>query len=213
MALSEDMFKKLNKDDMWKVFSEMQNDKVTLGEIKADTAAVLARMSVTETRLEMVESELALARNSCRFLRNELARLHGNQLRDNQYGRLENVEACHRLGVSGTTIVRFQNRKHADAMVKNARKLKDLDLTAELGEGHSRVDINPNLCPPLKAMWAKARRMKEAGYIAYYGSNRRGVYVKTSSDKSARQVPVFVDSDFLQFLPDDVVLADVIAKK
>ena len=82
-----------------------------------------------------------------------------------------------------------------------------------LGGEQAPVYINPNLCPPLKAIWAKAKRIKEAGYIAFYGSNRRRVYVKKSRDNDAQQYPVFVDSDFVQFLPKDAVLADIIAKR
>ena len=88
-----------------------------------------------------------------------------------------------------------------------------MDLSGVLGAQHAPVYINPNLCPALKAMWAKAKRMKEEGHVAFYGSNRRGVYVKKSLEKDARQYPVFVDEDFLQFLPEGTVLADIIAKR
>ena len=248
MSLSEEMFDKLSKKDMWRMYSEsVKKEEEMLTKIKADTTAVLERLSATEDRLVKVESELAIVKNTNHFLKNEISRVQTQQLKDNQYGRLENVEvsgipadvqkddlenkvisigaaidvtlapsdisACHRLGNSTSTIVRFLNRKKADALFSNARKLKDLDLSGVLGGAHAPVYINPNLCPALKAMWAKAKRVKEAGFIAFYGSNRRGVFVKKSGEKDARQYPVFVDEDFLQFLPNDAVLADIIAKR
>ena len=123
------------------------------------------------------------------------------------------ISACHRLGKSETTIVRFPNRKHADSMFANAGKLKDVDMVDVLGEGHSKVFFNANLCPEFKAMWMKSKRMKAAGLISYYGSSRRGVYVTTSSEKDARRFAVLVDGDLEQFVPEGSVLADIIARE
>ena len=58
MSLSEEMFDKLSKKDMWRMYSEaVKKEKETLTQIKADTTAVLERLSATEARLEKVESD------------------------------------------------------------------------------------------------------------------------------------------------------------
>ena len=107
------------------------------------------------------------------------------------------VSACHRLPRDGT-IIRFPSRKYADALFANARKLKNIDLTAQLGAGHPPIYVNPNLCPELRGMRWKAKRMKEEGLVFSFGTSRRGVYVQ-GTDGGAK-VNVDVDSDFDEFL-------------
>ena len=117
------------------------------------------------------------------------------------------ISACHRLGNRGDVIVRFVNRKTADAMFRNAPKLKGLDLSPLLGADHKPVYVNPNLSPELKSMRWKARKMKDAGHVARYGSNRRGVYVQ-KVDRGSK-VQVFTDGDLEEFL-DGTPLATVL---
>lgn len=109
------------------------------------------------------------------------------------------VSACHRLP-GDATIVRFPSRRHADALFRNARKLKGLDLSVQLGRDHPAVYINPNLCPEFRSMRWKAKRLKDEGLVAFYGTSRRGVYVlkEQGGDKHF----VDVDSDLDEFLGD-----------
>lgn len=111
------------------------------------------------------------------------------------------ISACHRLGRDrGDVIVRFVNRKLADAMFRNAPKLKGLDLSGLLGAAHKPVYVNPNLCPELKSMRWKARKMKEAGNVARFGTNRRGVYVQKV--ERGEKFQIFTDDDLSEFLGD-----------
>lgn len=119
------------------------------------------------------------------------------------------VSACHRLGSRGDVIVRFVNRKAADAMFRNAPKLKDLDLSPLLGDNHEPVYINPNLAPELKTVRWKAKKLRDAGKIARLGTNRRGVYVQTE-DRGAKS-QVYTDED-LQLFAGDIPLADLIGE-
>lgn len=120
------------------------------------------------------------------------------------------ISACHRLGGDrGDVIVRFVNRKAADAMFSNASKLKNLDLSALLGDDHPPIFVNANLSPELKSMRWKAKKLKEAGKIARFGTSRRGVYVQ-KEDRGAK-FPVFVDDDLTPFL-GDTPLAEVIGE-
>ena len=118
------------------------------------------------------------------------------------------ISACHRLGgARGDVIVRFTNRKAADAMFRNARKLKGLDLAPLLGDDHLPVYVNPNLSPELKSMRWKAKKLKEAGKVARFGANRRGVFVQ--KEERGEKFPVFIDDDLSPYL-NDTPLADVL---
>ena len=111
------------------------------------------------------------------------------------------ISACHRLGgARGDVIVRFVNRKAADAMFRNASKLKGLDLSPLIGNNHSPVYVNPNLSPELKSIRWKAKKLKEAGKIARFGTSKRGVYVQ--EEERGAKIQVYIDDDLLQFLGD-----------
>ena len=96
--------------------------------------------------------------------------------------------------------MRFVNRKLADAMFRNAPKLKGLDLSGLLGAAHKPVYVNPNLCPELKSMRWKARKMKEAGNVARFGTNRCRVYVQKV--ERGEKLQIFTDDDLSEFLGD-----------
>ena len=83
MSLSEEMFDKLSKKDMWRMYSEsVKKEEEMLTKIKADTTAVLERLSATEDRLVKVESELAIVKHINRFLKNEISRVQTQQLKE-----------------------------------------------------------------------------------------------------------------------------------
>ena len=229
MSLTEEMFLKLKKEEMWTVFKDLQTKQASLDEINAK----LDKLSALEGRVVKLESELSISKNANTLLKKELVSLQKSHVSLSQYGRLENVEiagipesikkeeleptvialakkigvsftaadvsACHRLpGDRKDTIIRFPNRKFADSLFANSRKLKGMDLTALLGANHSPIYINASLSPELKRMRWKAKKVHEAGLVARYGANRRGVFVQKAAegDKSL----IEVDSDFDKFL-------------
>ena len=118
------------------------------------------------------------------------------------------IAACHRLrGERKDTIVRFPNRKFVDSLFANAAQLKGKDLSETLGANHPPVYINSSLTPELKRMRWVAKRMKIAGLVERYGTNRRGVYVQAAAE--GERYHIFVDSDLDGFL-DGVSLHTVL---
>ena len=115
------------------------------------------------------------------------------------------IAACHRLrGARKDTIIRFPNRKHADALLSSAPKFKDIDLSNLLGKDHAPIYVNISLTPELRRMRWAAKCMKTAGLVERFGVTRRGVYVQAEVD--GEKHPVFIDSDLECFLRDDVHL-------
>ena len=118
------------------------------------------------------------------------------------------ISACHRMPRGEDTIIRLVNRKDADSLLANASKLKGMDLSAVLGPSHPNIYINPNLCPELKNMRWKTKKLKEAGLIAFYGTNRRGPFVQLEPKGTRHQV--FVDRDITCYLNDGQSLESVL---
>ena len=72
------------------------------------------------------------------------------------------IVACHPLRRKDTAIVRFQNRKHAELALKNAKKLKGKD-TSDIW-GSNRVNyINVNLSPVNMKMRYWCKKLKSLG--------------------------------------------------
>lgn len=116
--------------------------------------------------------------------------------------------ACHRMPRGKDTIARFVNRKDVDSLFAKCSQLKNKDLSPVLGPSHSVVYINPNLCPELKNMRWKTKKLKEAGLVAFYGTSRRGPYVQR--EPKGDKYHVFVDCDLHQFLKDGQELDQVL---
>ena len=233
MSLSEEMFLKFDKKQMWKVYSDLMSEKKSMGELTKSVNVALKKILDLEARVDKLEGELAVSKNANSLLKKEVTTCERKRRQDNQYTRLENVEisgipasvglpdlektviavakeiggvlsprdisACHRLPCDGT-IVRFPSRKNADALFKNARNLKNKDLSAHLGPAHPPVYINPNFCPEFRSMRWKAKRLKEEGLVFAFGTSRRGVFVQKAG--GGEKIPVELDADFEPFLDD-----------
>lgn len=241
MSLTEEMFLKLNKNEAWELFKNLQAEKSdTLDEINKNLGDAIKKMGELETknallesRMLAVEGELGITKACNRALKEGLINFEKKSIQSNQYDRLENIEivgipedvkpekleetvigiakaigvdlkprdfaACHRMPRGKDTIARFVNRKDVDLLFANCSKLKDNNLSSVLGPDHrSPVYINPNLCPELRNMRWKTKKLKEAALVAFYGTSRRGPYIQRESKGEKHHV--FVDSDLLQFL-------------
>ena len=75
------------------------------------------------------------------------------------------IEDCHRVGKSGTNIVKFCKRKVSNQELnvrKNLTKLsmEDLQLT-----GQGKLYTNQSLCPYYIALWSKSKSLHRMGKI------------------------------------------------
>ena len=122
--------------------------------------------------------------------------------------KARDISACHRLGRRGRqerdTIVRFVNRKNADKLFANSKKLKNKDLSTILGQNHKAIYINPNLSPHMKEMRWKLKKMKLAGVISGFGTSRRGVHVHEADEDGGfgKKVSIYVDEDLSTYLKE-----------
>ena len=98
--------------------------------------------------------------------------------------------ACHRLGKTDGTIVKFINRKDAENLYSNKRKLEDVDISCLLSDGiqdrngittGSQNDwregglsrkrknfISHNLCPYFRYLYGLVKEKKTEGLIFYF---------------------------------------------
>ena len=81
----------------------------------------------------------------------------------------KDIERCHRLPVSRYSrdsnkrvIVKFVNRKHPEAMLRNKRSISSKDFSHL--NVHGKVFVSVSLCPYYRYIWGKsAKTCKEEG--------------------------------------------------
>lgn len=223
---SWDLFRNLK--ELVTKFDEINKKLDTLPKLETRVTELEAALVVSQNASALLKTELIKERRS-NIQRSQYGRLEhveisgipptvmdGGDLESAVIGvagkigvkiKKSDIAACHRLrGERQDTIVRFPNRKFADRLFANASKLKGEDLTEVLG-ANSPVYINVSLSPELKRMRWVAKRMKSAGHVEKFGTNRRGVYVQQGDGEKHQ---VFVDSDLDRFLPEGISLQSVL---
>ena len=76
------------------------------------------------------------------------------------------IQAAHRIGrYKERTIVRFVNRKDAEAALSNRRTLKDFDATSVGLEKGTKIYIEENFCPFISKIGFMCRKLKRGKHI------------------------------------------------
>ena len=87
-----------------------------------------------------------------------------------------NIEACHRVGKKGCTIMKFSRRKDVQKILKSKKKLKDLSLP-------NNIYINESLCPFNKKILFKCRKLwKDKKVINSFWSTNGTIRIRIIED-------------------------------
>lgn len=214
----------LTKKEVVCKYMELNRNHVNLLE-KMDI--VSNKLDDLSGRIEVLESSLEISSNANSLLVSQVKRLESELHRMEQYSRREclefvgipanvedeelegkvidildyidvpcaesDIEACHRLK-NNRTIVKFGSRKTVFKIFKNKIKLRKADLKSI---GVAKVFINESLCPYYRGIWSKAKQFRDSNKIfSFYVSNGT---IKIKKFEDSVPVPVFHDSDLLQF--------------
>ena len=90
--ITEPIFKKLTADEAWNLFSQLQRDHADLGNLKKELDELKTEVSQLKIDNVTLSSELKVNTMELKETKKEIDMVSRKQLRDNQYGRLENVE-------------------------------------------------------------------------------------------------------------------------
>ena len=177
MSLTQEMFFKLKKEEMWKVYSDLSTINKSMVDLKKTVDDALNRVVVLEGRVEKMESELAVSKNANSLLKKEVTRCEKKRRQDNQYTRLENIE------ISG---------------IPASIALPDLEKTViavakEIGVTFSSSDVSA--CHRLPkdgtivrfpsrrhadALFANAKKLKNKDLSALLGAGHPPVYINAN---------------------------------
>ena len=65
------------------------------------------------------------------------------------------MQAVHRIGNKGRTIIKFSNRNDCEALLKVRRDLNNLTMKYFGFEENSKIYVNESLCPYYRVLWTK----------------------------------------------------------
>ena len=69
------------------------------------------------------------------------------------------IEACHRVGKKGKTIVKFSRRKDVSKIFTVKKNLKHLDPNTLNFPENTKIYINESLCNEYRSLWFKCKKL------------------------------------------------------
>ena len=109
------------------------------------------------------------------------------------------VQAVHRIGKEGRTIIKFSNRKDCQALLKVKRDLNSLTMQDFGFEESNKIYINESLCPYYRVLWAKSKRLHQLQKIfSFYVSNGS---IKIKVNENDKAITITHTADFEKYFP------------
>ena len=109
------------------------------------------------------------------------------------------VQAVHRIGKEGRTIVKFSNRKDCHALVKVKSDLNTLTMKDFGFEENNKIYVNESLCPYYSVLWAKRKRLHHLQKIfSFYVSNGS---IKIKIKENDKGITITHTADFEKYFP------------
>ena len=114
----------------------------------------------------------------------------------------KDIERCHRYSRNSNkrVIVKFINRKHPEAMLRNKRSISNKDFSHL--NVHGKVFVSVSLCPYYWYIWGKCKDLQRRGKIYQVFCLGGTIAVKVTKRSSVRKI--FHECDLLD-LDTDVV--------
>ena len=116
------------------------------------------------------------------------------------------IEACHRLkgknnSNSERTIVRFTNRKFCETLQFKKSKLREKKIKEKLNKLKitGNIYINPNLCPYMRFIWGKCKKLYDEKLINRFWIYNGYVYI--AQDEESDKVKITHLDDLVFIFP------------
>ena len=100
------------------------------------------------------------------------------------------MQAVHRIGKEGRTIIKFSNRKNCQALLKVKCDLNNLTMKDFGFEKNNKIYVNKVLCPYYRVLWAKSKRLHHLQKMfSFYVSNGSIKIKMKENDKGISRFP------------------------
>ena len=100
------------------------------------------------------------------------------------------MQAVHRIGKEGRTIIKFANRKDCQALLKVKRDLNKLTMEDFDFVEKNKIYVNESLCPYYRVLWAKYKKLHHLQKIFSFYTSNGSVKIKINeNDKGITSTP------------------------
>ena len=109
------------------------------------------------------------------------------------------IEACHRIGRQGNTIVKFTRRKDCQHLLKIKKDLSKLTFEEINLARDTKIFVHQSLCACYRVLWSKSKALHKMGLIfGYFVSNGT---IKIRKQENGPTVSISHVSDFEKYFP------------
>ena len=109
------------------------------------------------------------------------------------------IQAVHRIGKEGRTIIKFSNRNDCQALRKVLRDLNNLTMK-NVGFGESkRIHVNEGLGPYCRVLWAKSKRLHHLQKIFSFYVSNGSINIKIKDNDNG--ITITHTADFENYFP------------
>ena len=226
MSLSKADLNKKNKPELVQMITDLQSELSQLKELNEKVDALASKFDALSSELLISKNVNSLLVNrikdlevrcgkSEQYSRRECLEIVGipaSVTQQNLESKVLNifdaigapvddrdVEACHRIGKNNRTIIKLSKRKNAHTILRNKKKLKDID-SKNLGlDAGSRIYINESLCGMYRGLWVKCKMLHNAKHIHSFYTSNGSIRVKVREQGKVSYI--FHDDDLVDLLP------------
>ena len=109
------------------------------------------------------------------------------------------MQAFHRIGKEGRTIIKFSNRKDCQALLKVKCDRNNLIMKDFVFEEDNKIYVNESLYPSYRVLWAKSKRLRHLQKIfSFYVSNGS---IKIKIKENDKGIIITHTVDFEKYFP------------
>ena len=215
-SFTHEQLEKFNKKDLIEIIlkttplftklAELSNNLVNttlkLKQLEASISISQTTSSLLEKRVKKLETELyttqQYSRRECIEIVGIPDTIPNDQLTNTTLKIFESlgvkltkendVQACHRIGSKGTTIIKLSNRQNIEKIMQRKFSLKGMKFEALGFRENTKVFLNDSLCFYYRKLWGKCKDLFKAKKIFKFATSLGAIRVKISENDSYKTI-------------------------
>ena len=178
LFIEQSVFQKLDPSEAWNMFLQLQNDNQVILKMKEEISAVKSKLAELEISNARQATDLVTTRAELKETRDELQAVHRKQLRDNQYGRLENIE----IGGIPTSVTDQQLQASVSEVLKKidvVTNKNDFHAVHRLGRDKKNTIVRFVNRKKADEVFKNIEKVKETDFSTIAGRNKK-IYINSN---------------------------------
>ena len=179
LFIEQSVFEKLNAQESWKMFLQLQNDNNSILQIKEELNAMKSKIADLEIANARQDADLISTKAELKQVKEDLQTVQRKQLRDNQYGRLENIE----IGGIPSNVADDQLQSTVSNILKKIdvhTKKEDFHAVHRLGREKKNTIVRFVNRKKADLVFKNIEKVKDTDFSDISGGRDRKIYVNSN---------------------------------